>query len=145
VGITSFVSDTSKMLGGSPNSLLFDTDDHSEQMSERMWSLSKALVGYENGDIGPPQMVEEIHTSLEWVMQSAIGDAAKNLNYADMAERLRDSSIISASYAQEIIKMKDLRVGAKHKLKHVTRDECNEILHSCVEAIHYLLRAVQTD
>jgi hypothetical protein len=71
--ITQSVSDISIMLGGIPNSLLFDTRQHDENIDDRLWSLSTTLIAYENGQIGPPQMLEEIHTGLEWIMQAVIG------------------------------------------------------------------------
>jgi hypothetical protein len=53
--------------------LLFDTRQHDENIDDRLWSLSTTLIAYENGQIGPPQMLEEIHTGLEWIMQAVIG------------------------------------------------------------------------
>jgi hypothetical protein len=107
-------------MSGTPNSLFFDTREHAPEIDNRLWSLSMALVAYENGMIGPAQMLEEIHTSLEWVMQMSIGSSARRLSYAQMAEALRDSGKLSAELCGMVIAMKDLRVGAKHRLQTVS-------------------------
>ena len=89
------VSDIARYFGGNnfgraaPNSFFFDSVPHDDALTERLWSLSKALLAYDNGEIDAVQMVEEIHTSLEWVMQVAIGKSkAKDLSFAGMAEFL---------------------------------------------------------
>jgi hypothetical protein len=124
-----------------PNSFFFDTANYDEAIADRLWSLSVTLIAYENGEIQAPQMLEEIHTALEWVMQAAIGRAARNLTYAQMAEWLRDGDKISADMCGGIIGMKDLRRGAKHRGERVGHDDLNVHLQPCLEAIHQLLRA----
>jgi hypothetical protein len=146
---TDTVSDLVRYLGGgsfrgaAPNSFFFDSVPHDDALTERLWSLSKALLAYDNGEIDAVQMVEEIHTSLEWVMQVAIGKSvAKDLSFAGMAEFLRDERGLSPQLCTEVVAMKNLRVGAKHKLRGIDNDNLNERLFPCIEAIHLIVRDI---
>jgi hypothetical protein len=105
-----------------------------------LWSLSTTLIAYENGQIGPPQILEEIHTGLEWVMQAVIGTPARDMTYARMAESLRDDGKLSPELTRQIILMKNLRRDAKHRAGRVDRDEFNRCYVPCIEALHHLLR-----
>lgn len=138
--MTDTIQGVADYLGGTPNSFLFDIRERNEEIDDRLWSLSSTLIAYENGVIQPAQMLEEIHTALEWVMQASIGPSARRMTYASMAESLRDSGVISAEHAAGIIQMKDLRVGAKHRRQAVSREQVNDHLHLCIEALHKLLR-----
>jgi hypothetical protein len=143
--MSDMVFDVGRKLRATPSSFLFDTQAHVDAIDDRMWSLSRALVAYENGEVGPPQILEEIHTGLEWIMSEAIGPStAKGLTYAGMAEHLRRIGTLSDEAAATIIKMKDLRRGAKHHGRPVDRDEVNELLHTCVEACHHLLSVLES-
>jgi hypothetical protein len=148
--ITEMINDVSSYLSSSgfpaatPNSFFFATV-HDDAINERLWSLTTTLIAYENGEVGPSQMLEEVHTALEWVMQAVIGQSAKKLTYAQMAESLRDSGIISPDRIDKIIGMKDLRRDAKHRGQSVDRGEFNTYLSPCLEAIHQILAAFKPE
>lgn len=125
---------------GIPNSLFFDASRHSEQIDDRLWSLTESIIAFENGDLGAPQILEEIHTGMEWLMKELIGSSAKRLSYAEMAQKLRDEGKLSPELCDVIIEMKDLRVGAKHRGQHVSRENVYAALEPSIEAIHRLVR-----
>ena len=138
---SNYISNMGAFPAATSNSFFFDPTINDEAMADRLWSLSMTLIAYENGEIQAPQILEEIHTALEWVMQAAIGRTTRNLTYAQMAESLRDGGKISVDLCEAIIGMKDLRRGAKHRSERVGHDDFNVYLQPCLDAIHQLMRA----
>lgn len=132
--------------GGVPNSFLFDTEGQSDALADRMWSLSSTLIAYENGMVGPPQIVEELHTSLEWLFRGAIGASrSKNMSYAAMVGHLRDAGVFDTPMAQNLLAMKDVRRDAKHRGRPAGRDAVNAVLGASVEACHLVLHHMSNE
>jgi hypothetical protein len=142
LAIGAMVFDVTGQMAGTPNSFFFDTRSCEPRIEDRLWSLSMTLVAYENGHVGVPQMLEELHTALEWTMKNLIGPPAKKLSYAEMVQELNSRGAISDEHAVQIVTMKGLRVGAKHRGKDVDRGEFNKCLHPCLEAVHVLVRSL---
>lgn len=134
------VFDVTDRVGGVPTSFVFDTDHHDDDLNDRMWSLSRTLIAYENGEVGPAQIVEEVHTGLEWLLQRALGNSrAKRMTYAQMLQAMRDCSVIDPPTYEAALRMKDIRRDAKHRGKAAGRESVNEVLPASLAACHRLL------
>jgi hypothetical protein len=154
-GITDAVNEVARMftpilsgLAPSPQSLMFDRTDVPSHLHGPLRRFEATLATYANLPvmllptlpIEEAHAVEEAHTATELLLRTAIG--VKSLSYAQMTDRALERSWLDPKQHAQLIALKDLRKGVKHRAMGLGQMGAFDLVMNAVECSHLLLRPI---
>lgn len=140
--ISEFVGHIADEVGGTPISYAFDPGSATHLVG-RLESFSTALTLYDTGRLDPSQIVEECHTILELLMRDVLRQEPRGHSFEWMARRVAELGLIGGTLVDDLIRLKNLRRGAKHKAQGLSKQSFDGVLPTALQACHELCRVVR--
>ena len=129
-------------LGGVPNSFFFHTGE-ATHLKKRLREFTKFLIFYWEGRIGSNQFAEEAHTILELLLKNATRKK-KNHSFSQLVDAAVAGGVLSNDYKAVLIKLKDLRKGAKHHGREVPVNKMDELAPKVLSACQILVGVIRS-
>jgi hypothetical protein len=134
-GITEMMDEVAEMMGGVPNSILFDPGPKTD-LAHLLRALTRTLMLDIQGRVSKTTVVEETHTALENVLRVL---TSRKLSFAEMVDVAVARDYLSNEEAADVIRLKDVRREAKHRAEPPDDDEAGRLIVAGVTALQQLL------
>jgi len=139
--ITQSVLDTSAQFAAIPNSLRFDAGDSTE-LEGVLNPYSHMVTLFWLGFVPATHAVEEAHTAVEVVLKQALGKPKSRGAFFELVAEAKDRGLVTAEQHDELIELKDVRKGIKHRGHGVSIEVADKLMDQTTEVVQVLLGGI---